>query len=128
MGYTTFKKLITNGSSPNSAILTDGVCDVNFNKTTNEIDGETYFPCPVVNDGALMNIADSLNDTSDVQDLFPIGSETRDTIESHISTLLQVLLTGTITQDNLALLLQVPNGYQTLLTTLFSFKLKLRGG
>ncbi len=43
LGYRTFKKLVTNGEESNSAILTDGVCDINFNKTTAEIDGVTYF-------------------------------------------------------------------------------------
>jgi hypothetical protein len=105
LGYTTFKKLITNGSSPNSAVLTDGVCDVNFNKTTNEVDGVTYFPCPVINDGVLMNIADSLSVASGIQNLFPIGSETRETIESYIENITGSP-DGTLTQDDLGIYLQ----------------------
>jgi len=33
-GIEPFKKLVTNGEESNSAILTDGVCDINFNETT----------------------------------------------------------------------------------------------
>ncbi len=105
MGYRTFKKLVTNGEESNSAILTDGVCDINFNKTTAEIDGVTYFPCPVVDDGEIMNIADSLTITAGIQELFPAESETRATIESYINNITGSP-DGVITQDNLGTYLQ----------------------
>jgi len=105
LGYTTFKKLVTNGATPNSAILTDGVCDINFNRTTDEPDGVTYFPCPVINNGVLMNIADSLGIASNIQNLFPTGSETRDTIESYIKNITGSP-DGVITQDKLGIYLQ----------------------
>ncbi len=105
LGYKTFKRLVTNTSSNNSAILTDGVCDINFNKTTNSIDGVTYFPCPVINNRALMNIADSLASASGVQSLFPTGSETRVTIDSYIKNITGSK-NGVIDQNNLSTYLQ----------------------
>ena len=105
LGYNTFNKLVTNKSSNNSAILTDGVCDINFNKTTNSIDGATYFPCPVINNGALMNISDSLAGASNVQSLFPTGSETRITIDSYIKNITGSK-NGVIEQNNLSTYLQ----------------------
>ena len=105
LGYKTFKRLVTNKSSNNSAILTDGVCDINFNKTTNSIDGVTYFPCPVINNRALMNIADSLASASGVQSLFPTGSETRVTIDSYIKNITGSK-NGVIDQNNLSTYLQ----------------------
>jgi hypothetical protein len=101
LGYTTHKKLVGDGS----ALLTDGVCDVNFNKTTNQIDGVNYFPCPVINGGDMMSISDSLNSASNVQSLFPNGSETRTTIESYVENITGSK-DGVITQDNLGVYLQ----------------------
>ncbi len=104
-GYNTFKRLVTNRSSNNSAILTNGVCDKNFNITTSSIDGVNYFPCPVIKDGKLMNISDSLSKSSNIQNLFPAGSETKTTIESYVENITGSK-DGVINQDNLSTYLQ----------------------
>ncbi len=105
LGYTTFKKLITDNGSGKSVVLTDGICDINFNKSTYEIDGEVYFPCPVIDDGKIMNISDSLKVSYGIQNLFPVGSTTRTTIESYIENITGSP-DGVITQDNLGIYLQ----------------------
>jgi len=106
LGYKTFNKLVTNNSSgDNSALLTDGVCDVNFNKTSNSIDGVTYFPCPVLNSGALMNISDALSNSANVQRLFPLGDDTRTTVDNYIVNITGSK-NGVINQSNLSTYLQ----------------------
>jgi len=52
-----------------------------------------------------MNIADSLSVASGIQNLFPIGSETRETIESYIENITGSP-DGTLTQDDLGIYLQ----------------------
>jgi hypothetical protein len=103
--FKTFNRLITNKSSNNSAILTDGICDLNFNKSSNSVDGITYFPCPVVNNGALMNISDSLVGASNIQSLFPDDSDTKTTTENYIKNITGSK-DGVIDQNNLASYLQ----------------------
>jgi hypothetical protein len=104
-GYNTFNKLVTNKNSNNSVILTDGVCDINFNKSSSSIDGVTYFPCPVLNNGALINIADSLSNASNIQALFPAGSESKTTIENYLNNITGSK-DGVIDQTNLSTYLQ----------------------
>ncbi len=61
LGYTTFKKLITDNGSGKSVVLTDGTCDINFNKRYHmRLMERVYFPCPVIDDGQIMTIQDSL--------------------------------------------------------------------
>ena len=105
LGYSTFKKLISNKETNNTALLTDGVCDVTFHYVGEEPDGITYFPCPVINEGQLMNIADSLDNASHVQALFPAQSETKDTIELYVQNITGNR-DGIITQDDLGTYLQ----------------------
>jgi len=105
LGYTTFKKLLTNKESNNSTLLTDGVCDVTFHRISGEIDGITYFPCPVINEGEIMNLSEELTDARGVQTLFPLESETHQTIEHYLENITGSK-DGDITQDDLGVYLQ----------------------
>jgi len=107
LGFSTFNELVTHKDSNNSAILTDGICDLNFNKTTtHNIDGVTYFPCPVIdNSGKIMNIADSLSNSANIQNLFPSGSDAKITAENYIKNITGSK-DGVIDQNNLSSYLQ----------------------
>jgi hypothetical protein len=101
-GYSTFYKLLTNKSTDNSPLLTNGICDKNFNTTTQEADGGNYFPCPIVDEnGVLMNIKDSLLLSDNIQNLFPTGSATKTTVEGYINNITGSK-EGVITQNNLS--------------------------
>ncbi len=105
-GYSTFYKLITNKSTDNSPLLTNGVCDKNFNITTQNADGSNYFPCPIVDEsGVLMNIKESLALSANIQNLFPTGSETKTTTEGYINNITGSK-EGVITQNDLSNYLQ----------------------
>jgi len=106
LGFRSFFKLTTNKDSNNSVVLTSGICDKNFNMTTNAIDGTNYFPCPTVDSNQkLMTIADSLATSSHIQGLFPTGSDTRDTVNGYIQNLTGSA-DGIIDQNNLSNYLQ----------------------
>jgi len=107
LGFKTFNELVTHKDSNNSAILTDGVCDLNFNKTTtHNIDGVTYFPCPVIDkNGDIMNIANSLTKTANIQNLFPSGSDAKITAQNYIQSITGSK-DGVIDQNNLSTYLQ----------------------
>ena len=105
-GYNTFYKLITNKSTDNSPLLTNGICDKNFNMTTQSADGVNYFPCPTFDSsGNLMNIKDSLALSANIQNLFSTDSETRTTTESYIKNITGSK-DGIINQNNLSNYLQ----------------------
>lgn len=107
LGFNTFNELVTHKDNNNSAILTDGICDLDFNKTTtHNVDGVTYFPCPVIDkNGTIMNIADSLTNASNIQNLFPSGSDTKTTAENYIKNITGSK-DGVIDQNNLSTYLQ----------------------
>ena len=107
LGFKTFNELVTHKDNNNSAILTDGICDLNFNKsTTHDIDGVTYLTCPVIDkNGTIMNIADSLTNTSNIQNLFPSGSDSKTTAENYIKNITGSK-DGVIDQNNLSTYLQ----------------------
>ena len=101
-GYQNFYKLISSNANNNTPILTSGVCDTNFNITTHSADGETYFPCPVIDsNGDVMGIKQSLESSANIQSLFPNGDTTRTTIESYIKNITGST-SGTIGLDNLS--------------------------
>ncbi len=105
-GYRTFKKLLTNNSTgENTALLTDGVCDRSLKKSSNQVDGVEYFPCPVINNGVMMNMAEALDEAAGVQSLFPAQSTTQNTIELYIENITGSR-DGVISQDDLGIYLQ----------------------
>jgi len=106
-GSNTFYKLTTNKKNNNSVVLTNGICDKNFNlTTTNSIDGESYFPCPTLDsNGTVMTIKESLDTSANVQGLFPTGSDTRNTVNGYVENLTGSK-DGTINQNNLSDYLQ----------------------
>jgi hypothetical protein len=105
-GFHNFYKLTTNRANNNSVVLTNGVCDRNLNMTTNSIDGRDYFPCPTFNnDGTIMTIADSLTLSTNVQELFPDGSDTENTANGYIQNITGAE-DGVIDQNNLSDYLQ----------------------
>ncbi|MCH9741048.1 MAG: cadherin repeat domain-containing protein [Epsilonproteobacteria bacterium] len=105
-GYETFYKLVTNKANNNSPLLTNGVCDKNFNLTTNSVDGVNYFPCPMLDSsGEPMGLKESLEVGANIQGLFPDGSETKTTTENYIKNITGSS-NGTIGLDNLSDYLQ----------------------
>lgn len=104
-GFNSFYKLTTNKETNNSVVLTNGICDKNFNMSTNTIDGRDYFPCPTLDDGRVMTIEDSLATSANIQRLFPTGSDTRTTVNGYIQNLTGSA-DGTVDQNNLSNYLQ----------------------
>ena len=101
-GYQSFYQLISSNNSNNTPILTSGICDKNFNSTSQNADGVTYFPCPTLDDSAeAMNIKSSLENVANIQALFPAGDEVKTTIESYINNITGDV-NGTIGLDNLS--------------------------
>ena len=101
-GYQDFYQLISSNNNNNTPILTSGICDKNFNTTTQSADGVTYFPCPTLDDNAeAMNIKKSLESVANIQELFPVGDEIKTTIESYINNITGDA-NGTIGLDNLS--------------------------
>ncbi len=62
MGDNVYYKLITNDQTPNSPVVTEGVCKLDF--TYYEADdttiGVNYFPCPIIDGNQTMNVNDQL--------------------------------------------------------------------
>ena len=101
-GYQSFYQLVTTKSNNNTPVLTNGVCDKSFNKTTQPADGVTYFPCPTVDaSGTPMGIKQSLESVANIQSLFPDGDETKGTLNSYITNITGDA-NGTIGLDNLS--------------------------
>ena len=101
-GYHNFYQFISSNSNNNTPILTSGVCDRNFNKTTSTIDGVNYFPCPALNSSNnIMGIKEQIESVANIQSLFPDGDETKTTIESYLTNITGSS-SGTIGLDNLS--------------------------
>ena len=101
-GYQSFYQLISSNPNNNTPILTNGVCDKNFNPTTAVADGITYFPCPAINSvGATMGIKESLENVANIQALFPTGDDTKTTLENYVNNITGNA-NGTIGLDNLS--------------------------
>ena len=101
-GYQSFYQLISSKANNNTPILTSGVCDKNFNSTTQKADGVNYFPCPVHNESQeLMGIKESIENVANIQALFPTGDETKATLDSYMNNITGDA-NGTIGLDNLS--------------------------
>ena len=101
-GYQNFYQLISSNANNNTPILTSGVCDKNFNTTTQRADGTTYFSCPTLDaNGDVMGIKQSLENVANIQALFPSGDETKTTVESYLQNITGST-NGTIGLDNLS--------------------------
>jgi len=100
-GYHNFYQLISSNPNNNTPILTSGICDKNFNITTETSDGINYFPCPVFDSsGEIMGIKQSLESVANIQSLFSDG-ETKTTTQNYITNITGDA-NGTIGLDNLS--------------------------
>ncbi|CAA6816232.1 MAG: Unknown protein [uncultured Sulfurovum sp.] len=105
-GYNTFYKLVTNKANNNSPLLTSGVCSKDFTKTNNSSDGINYFPCPTLDNSALlMELKSNIEQGANIQALFPAGSETKETVGNYLKNITGST-EGTIGLDNLSGYLQ----------------------
>jgi hypothetical protein len=101
-GYQNFYQLISSNANNNTPILSSGVCDKNFNTTTQGADGTSFFPCPTLDaNGDIMGIKQSLESVANIQALFPSGDETKTTVESYLQNITGST-NGTIGLDNLS--------------------------
>jgi len=101
-GYHNFYQFISSNPNNNTPILTSGVCDRSFNRTTATIDGINYFPCPALNSSNdIMGIKEQIEGVANIQSLFPDGDETKTTIESYLTNITGSS-SGTIGLDNLS--------------------------
>ena len=102
-GYHNFYQFVSSNPNNNTPILTSGVCDRNFNRTTtNSVDGVNYFPCPASDSsGEVMGIKEQIEGVANIQSLFPDGDETKNTIQSYLTNITGSS-NGTIGLDNLS--------------------------
>jgi hypothetical protein len=101
-GYQSFYQFVSSSSNNNTPILTSGICDINFNKSAGPANGTTLFPCPTLNNsGEVMGIKENLEQSANVQSLFPDGDSTKTTIESYLTNITGSP-DGTIGLDNLS--------------------------
>ena len=105
-GYQSFYQLISSNPNNNTPILTSGICDKNFNKTSQKADGIDYFPCPSRDEnGDIMGIKEQLEGVANIQALFPDGDETKTTVENYLTNITGSS-SGTIGLDNLSIYLR----------------------
>ena len=101
-GYHNFFQFISSNPNNNTPILTSGVCNKTFNRTTQHpIDGINYFPCPTLNsNGNIMGIKEQIEGVADIQSLFS-GGKTKTTVEGYLTNITGSS-DGTIGLDNLS--------------------------